>query len=161
MRILASEENDMGGAMQISEYLNKTFPNNAYFHRYYARMLYSTAQFRKAEIVSKEVLQRIDSGWMGYEEVSGRYAAFFLGQISEKRRDFDSAKFYYKRTIEFVDRIKAYDSGYYLYSLLSLGEIAMEEGEEDLAKDYFKQVKKDAKRKNPVHKRARNLLKEM
>ena len=161
MRILASEENDMAGAMQISEYLNKTFPNNAYFHRYYARMLYSTAQFRKAEIVSKEILQRIDSGWVGYEEVSGRYAAFFLAQVSEKRRDFESAKYYYHRTIEFVERIDAYESGYYLYSLLSLGEIATEEGDDDLAKSYFKQVKKEAKRKNPVHKRARDLLKEM
>jgi hypothetical protein len=161
MRILASEENDLPGAMQVSEYLNQTFPDNAYFHRYYARMLYSTGQFTSAEKVSKEILIRIDSGQIGYEAISGRYASFYLGQIYEQRRDLDQAKYHYNRTIEFAESIEATDSGYYLYALLSLGQIAAYEGDENLAKEYFKKVKKDAKRKEPVHKRARSMLKEL
>src|SRR6267154_4687837 len=39
MRILAGYENDSQRALQISEYLHQTYPNNPYFHRYYARML--------------------------------------------------------------------------------------------------------------------------
>jgi tetratricopeptide (TPR) repeat protein len=161
MRILASEENDLPGAMQVSEYLNQTFPDNAYFHRYYARMLYSTGQFTAAERVSKDILIRIDSGQIGYEAISGRYASFYLGQINEQRRDLEQAKYYYNRTIEFAESIDATDSGYYLYALLSLGQIAAHEGNEDLAKEYYKKVKKDAKRKEPVHKRARSMLKEL
>jgi len=161
MRILASEENDLPGAMQVSEYLNKTFPDNSYFHRYYARMLYSTGQFNAAEIVSKEILARIDSGQLGYEEICGRYSSFYLGQINEQKRDFENAKYFYQRTIDFAEGIDATDSGYYLYALLSLGEIALHEGDDKSAKEYFKRVKKDAKRKETVHKRARSLLKEM
>lgn len=161
MRILSSEENDLPGAMQVSEYLNKTFPDNAYFHRYYARMLYSTGQFNAAEMVSKEILSRIDSGQIGYEAICGRYACYFLGYINEQRRDFDQAKYYYSRVIEFAEMIDATDSGYYLYALLSLGQIAVHEGNNELAKEYFKKVKKDAKRSEPAHKRARSLLKEM
>jgi len=160
MRILSSE-NRMAPALQISEYLNKTFPNNSYFHRYYARMLYSTGQSRGAELVSLAILARIDSGQVGYEEISGRYAAFYLGEISKKKRDLSDAKYYYQRTIEFAEAVGATDSGYYLYSMLSLGEIALKEGDDDLAREYFKRIKKEAKRKDSVHKRAKILLKEM
>jgi hypothetical protein len=161
MRILSSEENDMPGALQVSEYLNKTFPDNSYFHRYFARMLYSTGQYSATEEVSKEILSRIDSAQIGYEDICGRYASFYLGQISEQKRDFNQAKYYYLRTLEFAEKIGATDSGYYLYALLSLGEIASHEGNEELAREYLKKVKKDAKRSEPVHKRARSLLKEM
>jgi len=161
MRILSSEENDLPGALQVSEYLHQTFPDNAYFHRYYARMLYSTGQYSAAEKVSTEIMTRIDSGQVGYEDICGRYASFYLGQINEQRRDFDQAKYYYLRTVEFAENIGATDSGYYLYALLSLGQIAANEGNEEQAREYFKKVKKDAKRKEPVHKRARSLLKEM
>jgi hypothetical protein len=160
MRILASEENDMSGALQISEYLYKTFPNNPYFHRYYARLLYSTGQNRRTEKESLMILERIDSGQTGYEEVSGRYAAFYLGQIHEQRRNLDKARFYYDRTIQFATAIDATESGYYLYSLLSLGEIEKIEGNKDLAKEYFKRVRKESKKKHPANKRARKLLKE-
>ncbi|MBR9998905.1 MAG: tetratricopeptide repeat protein [Cyclobacteriaceae bacterium] len=161
MRILATEENDMAGAMQVSEYLNQTFPDNSYFHRFYARMLYSTGQHSAAERVSQEIMIRIDSGQIGYEAICGRYASFYLGQINEQRRDFDRAKFYFQRTVEFAEQINATDSGYYLYALLSLGQIAAHEGNEDLAREYFKKVKKDSRRKEPVNKRARSMLKEM
>ncbi len=124
-------------------------------------MLYSTGQFNAAEMVSKEILARIDSGQLGYEEICGRYSSFYLGQINEQKRDFANAKIFYQKTIDFAERINATDSGYYLYALLSLGEIALHEGDENSAMEYFKRVKKDAKRKESVHKRARSLLKEM
>jgi tetratricopeptide (TPR) repeat protein len=160
MRILM-EENETGAAMQMSEYLYSTFPHNSYFHRYYARMLYSTGQIRKTEKESLLILARIDSGTIGYEAVSGRYAAFYLGQIYEQRRNFENAKLYYTKTIDFATSIDATDSGYYLYSMLSLGEIAIIEGDDKRAKEYFKQVKKDSKRKHPANKRARKSLKEI
>jgi len=161
MRILAYEEKDMSSAMQISEYLYRTFPNNPYFHRYYTRLLYSTGQNRKTEKESLLILERIDSGKTGYEEISGRYAAFYMGQINEQRRNLEKAKFYYLETIQFATAIGAIDSGYYLYSLLSLGKIAIAEGDEKQAREYLKKVKKESKRKHPANKRARKTLKKM
>ena len=161
MRILASDENDPQGAMVISEYLHKTFPDNSYFHRYYARMLYSLGFTSEAERQSLQILARIDSGMFGYGDIEGRWASFFLGQVSERKRNVEAAKKYYKLCIWFSEHGNATESGYYLYSNLSLGEIAMREGDKKAAKEYFKTVKKDSKRKDNANKRARSLLKEL
>jgi len=161
MRILSSDENDQQGAMMISEYLHKTFPDNSYFHRYYARMLYTLGFTGETERQSQQILSRIDSGMFGYGDMEGRWASFFLGQVSERKRNIDAAKKYYKLCIQFSEHGNATESGYYLYSYLSLGEMAMREGDKKTAKECFVKVKKDSKRKDSANQRARDLLKEL
>lgn len=157
MRILADERKDMRGALQLAEYLHETFPDNAYFHRYYARMLYSTGDYTRAMPVAEDVLTKLDSGMMGYEATSGRYAAFFLGQIYQARGDTGQAKKYYQRSVELSESIDAEDAGYYHWSLYNLARIAKEEGDDKAAKELVKEVKKHAKRKSRVHEEAREL----
>jgi tetratricopeptide (TPR) repeat protein len=161
MRILNSYENDKAGAFHISEYLYTTYPDNPYFHRYYARTLYSMGRFSRARPVSEQILERIDNGMRGYEATSGRYAAFFLGQIYQNQRDLVKAKHYYERAVEFATTIDADDSGYYHYSLLALGDIAKENGDKKEAKRYYNKVKDEAQRKDRVHEMARDRLKEL
>jgi hypothetical protein len=161
MRILNSYENDQPQAFQISEYLFQSYPDNPYFHRYYARMLYSTGRFGEAEPVCKNILARIDSAQVGYEGTSGRYAAFFLGQIYEARRKYDDAKTYYLRCTKYAENIGATDSGYYLFSLIALGEIAEIQGNKAEAKRYFNDVKKKAGRKDEAFKDAKRRLKKL
>jgi tetratricopeptide (TPR) repeat protein len=161
MRILNNYENDQPRAFQISEYLYNTYPDNPVFHRYYARMLYSVGRFAQAEPVSKEILMRIDSGRVGYEATSGRYAAFFLGQINEAKRNLDEAKKYYALCVKYAEEIEATESGYYLYSLIALGEIAQKQGNKTEAKKYFTLVKKKSKRKDEAFKDAKRRLKKM
>lgn len=159
MRILNSYENDQPRAFQISEYLYEQYPDNPFFHRYYARMLYSMGRFTEADKVCHEILHRIDSGKIGYEPTSGRYAAFFLGQIYEARKKLDEAKSYYKLCMKYAEQIGATDSGYYLYSMIALGEIAQKQGNKAEAKKYFKDVKKKAGRKDEAFKDAKRRLK--
>lgn len=161
MRILNSYENDQPRAMQISEYLHTTYPNNPYFHRYYARMLYSIGRFTQAEPVCKDILAKIDSGQVGYEATSGRYAAFFLGQIYEARKKLDEAKKYYTLCMKYAEEIGATESGYYLFSMIALGEIAERQGNKAEAKRWFKDVKKKADRKDEAFKDAKRRLKRM
>jgi len=161
MRIWNSYENERRKALQISEYLHQTYPDNPYFHRYYARMLYTTGKYSSTKPVAENIMAKIDSGALGYEATSGRYAAFFLGQIYETRNDLEEAKHYYKRAIAFGREIDATDTGYYLYSLIALGDIADKEGDEKEAKRYYKLVKKEAKRGQSAHKRAREKLKDL
>lgn len=160
MRILSQEENRPMEAMHISEYLAQTFPDNAYFQRYYARMLYSMGRHREAEKVSLDIMAKIDSGYVGYEANSGRYAGFFLGQIYQSYGDLEKAKEYYKRAVKFGEEIEAYETGYFLYSLLNLAEITYYEENKKEAKEYLKQIRKYAKRKHPAHERAREFIKE-
>jgi tetratricopeptide (TPR) repeat protein len=161
MRILNSYENDQPRAMQISEYLFQTYPDNPYFHRYYARMLYSSGRLMQAEPVCKEILNNIDSAKLGYEATSGRYAAFYLGEIYEAKRNYEEAKKYYKLCVKYAKDIGATESGYYFYSLIALGEIAEREGNKAEAKKYFKEVKKNASRKDEAFKSAKKRLKKM
>lgn len=161
MRILNSYENDQMRAMQISEYLHSTYPDNPYFHRYYARMLYSTGRHALADTVCHTILRNIDEKRPGYEATSGRYAAFFLGQINESRKKYDDAKKYYELCVKFAEEIDATSSGYYLYSLISLGEIANRQGNKALAKKYFTEVKKKSGRKDEAFKDAKRRLKNL
>lgn len=161
MRILASEENDITGALQVGGYLNKQFPNNAYFHRYYTRLLYQSGRYGSAEKESLEILKRIEAEQTGYEENSGRYACFFLGHINEIRQKYEAAKLYYEKGLGYAEDAEATKMGYYFFTLLHLGSIAEKEGDNGLAKDYYRKVKKAAKRNHSAHKTARERLKKL
>ena len=161
MRILAGYENDLQRAYQIAEYLHQTYPDNPYFHRYYARMLYSLNVHPKMEEQCKQILQRIDSGRFGYEAVSGRYASFFLGQVHDAQRKWEDAIKYYSLCVKYSEEVGATDSGYYLYSLISLGEIYYQLKDKATAKKYFNLVKKKAGRKEEAYKDAKQRLKKL
>lgn len=160
MRILNSYENKQARAFQISEYLHSTYPDNPYFHRYYARMLYGTGGFSdEMESQCKQIIERIDSGMVGYEATSGRYAAFFLGQMYERKQELDEAKKYYEMVVVYANEIDATDSGYYLFSLIALGEISQKQGDKAAARNYFEEVKKKSNRKDEAWKDAKKRLK--
>lgn len=161
MRIMNNYENDQPKAYQVSEYLFQTYPNNPYFHRYYARMLYARGMYPELEKQSKRILNLIDSAKFGYEATSGRYAAFFLGQMYDFQRKWDEAKKYYELSAKYAVQIDATESGYYLYSLIALGEINERQGNKAEAKRYFGMVKKKAKRKDEAYKDAKRRLKKL
>lgn len=161
MRIQNGYENDQQQAFQISEYLWKNFPDNPYFHRYYARMLYSRGMYVQLEKEAGKILERIDSGRLGYEATSGRYAAFYLGQMYESRRKLNEAKLYYQRCLKFSEQNQATSSGYYLYALISLGEISQKQGNKAEAKKYFNLVKQKASRKDEAYQDAKRRLKRL
>lgn len=161
MRILNSYENDQPRAFQLAEYLYTTYPDNPYFHRYYARMLYARGMYPELERQCKSILQRIDSAQLGYEATSGRYAAFFLGQLYETQRKLEDAKKNYLLAVKYAEELGATESGYYLFSLIALGEINQKQGNKAEAMRYFKDVKKKSKRKNEAYKDAKKRLKNL
>jgi tetratricopeptide (TPR) repeat protein len=161
MRIQNTYESNKQEAINLSEYLYNTYPDNPFFHRYYARSLYGNGRFREAEPICKSILERIDSGKVGYEETSGRYASFFLGQINESRKNLNEAKKYYLLSKAYSEKGNATESGYYLYSLISLGEIAEKQKNFSEARGYFKEVKKKSGRKDEAYKDVKRRLKKL
>ncbi|MCH6200921.1 tol-pal system protein YbgF [Aquiflexum sp. LQ15W] len=158
-RLYASEEKQPYKALAITDYLHGKFPNNPYFHRSYARHLYTVGRITEAKELSEQILQRIDDKWTGYESNSGRYAAFYIAQYYDRIGDQKEAKKYYLKTLSYGEESESQESGYYLYSLIALGKMANQEKNKPLAKSYFNQVKKYAKRKHPAHKEARDYIK--
>jgi hypothetical protein len=161
MRILNSYENDQPRAFQLSEYLHNTYPDNPYFHRYYARMLYSRGMHNDMERESKEIITRIDSAMTGYEATSGRYAAFYLGQLYQMRKNLPESRKYYELAMKYAEQNEATESGYYLYSMIALGEIAQSQGDKVAAKKYFTEVRKRSGRKDEANKDAKRRLKNL
>ncbi|SFN83941.1 hypothetical protein SAMN04488519_102210 [Algoriphagus ornithinivorans] len=158
-RLYASEEKKPYEALRISEYLNEKFPNNPYFHRSYARHLYTVGRWTESLRESEEILRRIDAKQTGYESNSGRYAAFYIAQYYDRIGNRLEAKKYYLKTLSYGEESESQESGYYLHSLVELGKIALVEKNKALAKEYFKKVKKYAKRKHPAHQAARDFIK--
>lgn len=158
-RLYASEEKQPYKALAITDYLHEKYPNNPYFHRSFARHLYTVGRIMEAKEQSEQILQRIDDGWTGYEANSGRYAAFYIAQYYERAGERNSAKKFYLKTLSYGEESESQESGYYLYSLISLGKMANDEKNKAQAKEYFNKVKKYAKRSHPAHKEARDYIK--
>ncbi|MEX2513738.1 MAG: tol-pal system protein YbgF [Cyclobacteriaceae bacterium] len=157
-RIYATEEKSPFKALSITSYLHEKYPNNPYFHRFFARQLYAVGRGKEAMEVSLEILKRIDAGWTGYEANSGRYASFFAGQYFDRMGYLKEAKELYLRTVDFGDELESQESGYYLYSLVQLGKISFSEKDREKSKKFFDAVKKNAKRNHPAHKEARTFM---
>lgn len=158
-RLFASEEKRPHDALRISEYLHDKFPNNPYFHRSYARLLYTVGRWSESIEQSYQILDRIEQKQYGYEANSGRFAAFFLAEYFYRVGDRAEAKKYYLKTITYGEESESQESGYYLHSLIQLGKISTIEKNKSQAKKYFDQVKRYAKRKHPAHKEARDFIK--
>lgn len=161
MRILNNYENKQVEAFNIAEYLHTSYPDNPYFHRYFARMLYSLGRYPEMEFVSRDIMNKIEEGKLGYESNSGRYAAFFLGQFNDSKRNKVESEKYYKLAVQYAEELGATESGYYHYSLIRLGEISQENGDSKTAKEYFKKVRKLTGRKDPANKQAKERMKKL
>lgn len=158
-RLYATEEKKPFQALEITKYLHSKYPNNPYFHRHFARQLYSVGRGGEAKDVSLEILRRIDENWTGYEATSGRYAAFFVAQNYDRMGKFENSIHYYLRSVAFGDELGAQSSGYYLFSSLQLGKNFFRQGNKSKAKQYFNLVKDNSKRRHPANKEAREFLK--
>lgn len=158
-RLYSSDEKQPYKALAITDYLHSKFPNNPYFHRSYARHLYTVGRIIESREESEEILRRIEEKWTGYESNSGRYAAFYIAQYYDRINERQEAKKYYLKTLSYGEESESQESGYYLFSLIALGKMSNEENNKVQAKQYFNQVKKYAKRKHPAHIEARSYIK--
>lgn len=161
LNILFHDHSNYTEARQLSEYLYDTYPDNAFFHRWHAQVLYQIGARREAEAECLKIIQRIDSAQVGYGDYTGRYAAFFLGRIYRGRRDEAKSEAYFERSREFHERANATEKGYYHQTLIHLAEFALKRDDKKLAREYFKKAKKLADRKDYAYKEAKKALKDM
>ena len=160
MKIYANEENNSAAAIPISRYLAYTYPDNAYFQRFYARLAFLEGNFHETERISKDILDKLSRNMAGYEEISGRYATYFLGYIFQnKHKDLNRAKAYYEQCVTFAQATNEANTGYGLYALLNLAKIAEQQKDLKLAKSHYEQIRKIAEKKSGPAKEAKAWLK--
>ncbi|PSR52070.1 tol-pal system protein YbgF [Adhaeribacter arboris] len=158
MKILANEENDHFEAMPIARNLANTYPDNAYFQRFYAMMNFREGNFRETERLSNEILTKYNKHMPGYEAIGGRYASYYLAYICQNRKDFPKAKQLYDQCIRFARQTGEVESGYYVSSHLNLARIFVQEKDLVRAKEHYEEVKDKAERKTDAFREARDFL---
>ena len=161
MRIKAYEQKDIVEALRLGQYMFGRYPNNPYFHRFYARMLYTAGQYNKALKVSEDILSNIKEGKLGYEGVSGRWASFYIAHIINGRNRKEKARGHYKNVITFSEATGAEDSGYYIYSAMYMAEYYAENNKSGPAILLLKNIREHTKRRDPSNKKARALEKQI
>lgn len=160
IRILANEENRYAEAYPIVKYLRETYPDNSYFHRFHMSLLYRMGRYSLLETESRIALNRIDSGMVGYEGVTGRYACFYLGKINYKKGKIDESKHYYARAVDFATGTKDQRTWYSLISSYELGRLYSTENLA-LAEKYLNHSIEYSDGKKKHRKRAKALLKKV
>ena len=156
-----SIENMNEKAYGMAKYTSETFPDNPYFHRYYARAAFLSGNMEEATSLAKEILRRLDQHQVGYEATSGRYASYILGYYAlYVYRNQSEAINYFKQCMAFSASTDAMDSGYYWASLLGLARISYQQQNYDQAVDYCKQVLEHAEKKSAQYTEAKKLLSE-
>ena len=145
--MIYKEEGRMKDAISLGKYLNTTFPDNPYFARLYCRYVFSAGNFLETKRLALDIMTKIDSGYNGYEEVSGRYASYMMGYVCEFEKKYEDAKTYFKRTVAFSEKIDAVKMAYYLHACARLARIYKKEGNIAEACTYYQKVKKHAKAK--------------
>jgi len=159
-RIYANEEEKADQAYPFAQYLAQTFPDNPYFQRFHARMAYTRGYWQEAEKTSLEILTKIDANMPGYEATGGRHASFFLGYINRfYKQDLNLAKQYFKQAVAFSEQGKAYETGYYHYSLQYLMRMAQDANAPEEAKVYAEKLVKHAPKDHDANKEAKLYLK--
>ncbi|MFN0048226.1 MAG: tol-pal system protein YbgF [Cytophagales bacterium] len=158
IRILVFEEKKDSVAYPIIKLLNQTYPDNPIFERLFARLLFSIGNYSECLKVSESILTKIEAKQLGYEEVSGRYASFFIGWIS-RYRDKAKSKLYFEKSVAFSEHINATKMNYYLYSLEALAQFAEENKDNKLLKIYLSKINENANRDHELYKKTKKKLK--
>ncbi len=146
-------------ALKIARELHKKYPNNPYFHRYYARMLYLMSKGKELEKASTAILDRLDKKVKGYEETSGRYASFFLGSRYRGSGKKEAAIYHLRKSVEYAEKSEAFGSGYYLLSLYYLGQYAEKDQDLQQAKYHYDKLLTHGSKKQGYYKSGKNSLK--
>ncbi len=161
MRIRAYETKEIEEALRLSETVHKQYPNNPYFHRFYTQMLYNNGRYNDALAESEEILKRYEAEQLGYEETSAKYAHFFSGHILKGRGDHKAAQDHFYEAVRYNEIMGVDHSGYYLYAQYFLAEYEMKNGNDELAMDRVKLIRKNTKRKEKIAEMARDLQKQI
>lgn len=154
-----SIENEPQKAYDMAKYMWQTYPDNPYFERYFCRSAFVTGRIGEAELAAQNILQKIQDGKVGYEGVSGRNAAYVLGYYNlHYHRDYEQAKEFFQKAINFSVQTKSLNAGYYVSSLLGLGRVAELEKDIEEAQRYYKLALDKADRNSSQEAEAKKAL---
>lgn len=160
MRIYLGERN-LINALQLSKYLNETYPDNSIFHKYYTQILYQNGKLKQSYLSANNILKKFNSNSFGYNHDEARISHFFIGEYYHSKLNFEKAIYNYLKAIEYANLLGKEKMGYSYYSYYYLGKIFFDRGEFKKSKIYYKKVIQLTRRKDDLNSKARLNIKKM
>lgn len=146
-------------ALRMMAYLTEKYPNNGYFQREYANMLYKAKKFDECKVVSEDMLRKVREQKPGYGASQGRYAHFFLGQLYESSpMGLAAAVSHYEQVVRYATAMQILSYSYTIVSILGLARFHEETEGFAQAEERYEQAKDLSKRKSPLRKEAKDGL---
>lgn len=159
LEIMANMERNWSEALTIAERLHTKYPNNPDFYKYYARALYYNNRHSAARDTWEDILRRVKARQPGYELSLVRQGLYYLGDIHLRTGNPTEAVKALTEAVKVNQRLDEEESGYYIASILKLGNAYDKLGKRKEAIDKYEEVL-DLDEISDYHEKARKYLKE-
>ena len=136
-------EKDMNSAELYAQQLVDSFPNNPVFERWHGRIAYRKKEITLADSIFKDILNKADKNYEGYNTpMVRREANYYIGNNLKNSGDLNSALQYFKKCIEQAKKIdeEGEESGFQINATLYSGTIFQTWGNNKEAKKYYEKV---------------------
>lgn len=160
MNLYYQFEDNNKNALVYAEPLHEKFPDNPIFQKYVGRIFVKMGNYNKASVYFKDIKQKAEQNYAGYNDLLLREASYYLGVDYMRQNKIDSAKSSFAKCLELsneIDAEKDEESGFKVNAVLYLGKIAFQQKEEIIAKKYYNQILEMRDFSNS-HKKARDYL---
>ena len=142
LEIMANNEKDWAQALTLADELYGNYSNNPDFHKYYARALYYRARYDQSDKEWRKLMKRVKARQYGYELSFVRQGLYYLGDIQLRKATPDpvEAVTILKEAIKVNKRLNEEGSGYYVASVLRLGNAYDKLGKRNEALEQYRRV---------------------
>lgn len=158
LQIYYSFEKDNIKAFETAQSLHERYPDNAYFHRYYARILVRQGVYSKFEEEWRKVLINCMDKKPGYDNMTARESMYYIGLALKRKQDYENALRYFLKADEGNEVVdKDEDTGFLVNTKLYIAYLYDLRGQRNIAKKYYRQVL-DLEEFESSHNKARKYL---
>jgi len=161
LQIYYTFEKDNDLAHSIAEELFTKFPNNAYFHRYLARILVRKGLYEEFEQMWRDILIKCMDKKPGYDRLTAREAMYYIGLALMRNGELNEALKYFKKSEEgslILDKDE--ESGFLINTIIYIANIYERLNNKKEAINYYKKALKFKDYENS-HSKARESIKRL
>jgi len=142
MTLYFNYEKDFPAALNYAQNLTNLFPRNPSFQRWLGRIYVRLGNWKIADSVFSNYIQKADSNFYGFNFPFGlRESNYYVAVHLKNEQLFDSSKYHFEKCIEISKQIdKEEESGFMINSFIYLAQIAEEKGEINNSIEYYRRV---------------------
>lgn len=144
MTLFFNYESNYEEAKKYADNLTSIFPRNPSFQRWLGRIYARLGDWKNADSVFGNYLQKADSNFYGFNFPYGlRESRYYVAVHLKNEQLLDSSKYHFQKCIDISNQIdKEEDSGFKINSMIYLAQISEEQNDIKSSLDYYRKVLK-------------------